>query len=136
MIRCNNCGRIYAGDDELSRILDIQEIDKSDGKFHTVDRCLYESGQRLNITDSHYEEVFKGCGSCCNDDFLMDIDKDSGGFTDEQVEEIWAILEDVPLDCSDCTESEWFGFLAGTPKFHIWEWFDEHYSKGVSALVK
>ena len=133
MIRCNNCGRIYTDDSELPKILDIMERDY-DGDFRTVDRCIYE-GQEVEITESHYEEVFNGCGSCCCDNFLMDIDKDSDGFNDAQIEEIWEMFTDVPIDESERLEKEWFGFPAGTSKYDIWQWFDEHYSKGVYELV-
>lgn len=133
MIRCNNCGRIYTDDSELPKILDIMERDY-DGAFRTVDRCIYE-GQEVEITESHYEEVFNGCGSCCCDNFLMDIDKDSDGFNDAQIEEIWEMFTDVPIDESERLEAEWFGFPAGTSKYDIWQWFDEHYSKGIYELV-
>ena len=104
MIRCNNCGRIYTDDSELPKILDIMERDY-DGDFRTVDRCIYE-GQEVEITESHYEEVFNGCGSCCCDNFLMDIDKDSDGFNDAQIEEIWEMFTDVPIDESERLERQ------------------------------
>ena len=52
-----------------------------------------------------------------------------------QIEEIWEMFTDVPIDESERLEAEWFGFPAGTSKYDIWQWFDEHYSKGVYELV-
>ena len=61
--------------------------------------------------------------------------KDSDGFNDAQIEEIWEMFTDVPIDESERLEAEWFGFPAGTSKYDIWQWFDKHYSKGIYELV-
>lgn len=56
--------------------------------------------------------------------------------SDENLEELWALLGDVPMDPR--TERMEFSFLhfpAGTEREAIWHWFDERYSKGVAALL-
>lgn len=60
-------------------------------------------------------------------------------YTDEQLEELWAELEDV-LVYEDkrgymYLQNNWFIFEAGTEREEIWYWFDERYSKGVHALM-
>lgn len=45
----------------------------------------------------------------------------------------------INYDSPDCPdgfiESDWFIFEAGTEREEVWHWFDEHYSKGVYALM-
>ena len=60
-------------------------------------------------------------------------------YTDEQLEQLWEELSDVPV-CEDkdgwlCLENDWLFFPSGTEREEIWYWFDEHYSKGVHALM-
>ena len=60
-------------------------------------------------------------------------------YTDRQLEQLWEELSDIPFDEDDCTElflaDDWFIFEASTDRETIWHWFDEHYSKGVHALM-
>ena len=62
-------------------------------------------------------------------------------YTDEQLEQLWEELSDIPFDESDDYDSElvlandWFIFEAGTDRYTIWHWFDQHYSNGVHALM-
>jgi len=60
---------------KLAKILEIQE-GNADGNWYTIGRIIYE-GQPLENTDTHYKEVFNGCGSCLCDEFLMDIEKEA-----------------------------------------------------------
>lgn len=55
---------------------------------------------------------------------------------DAQLEELWAGLEDIPVD-PDTEKLECFYFIwpAGTDKEEIWHWFDERHSKGISYLL-
>ena len=69
-LKCHNCGYEYANTDELSPILNIQEMEN--GEWHTIDRILYE-GKPLIITELRYEEVFYGCAGCLSDEALHGI---------------------------------------------------------------
>ena len=60
--------------------------------------------------------------------------------TDELVEELWDMLEDVPFydDVPDedmLLAKDWFIFYEFSPRESIWRWFDEHHSKGVAYLL-
>lgn len=134
MILCNNCGSIFANEEELSKILKVSEKD-SDGVFCTIGRSVYDGIHGLVCNENHHEEVFNGCGFCRSDECLMDIDKNYGCLNDEQIETIWDVFEDVPLDENECIENDWFGFPKGTDKLDIWRWFDERHSEGVHYLL-
>lgn len=55
---------------------------------------------------------------------------------DRELEELWAELEDVPMDPeTECMEEAFLHFPAGTPREEIWHWFDERHSKGVAYLL-
>ena len=61
-------------------------------------------------------------------------------YTDEQLEQLWEELGDVLIDYSDefpdgALVDDWLIFNAGTDRMDIWDWFDEHYSKGVVGLM-
>lgn len=61
-------------------------------------------------------------------------------YTDEQLEQLWEELGDVMIDYSDefpdgALVDDWFIFMAGTDRMDVWDWFDEHYSKGVYHLM-
>ncbi len=87
MIRCNNCMRMFKDESELTKILDILE-QNTDGTWNTIGRTIYE-GTPLNITDTHQEEVFEGCGECMTDEYLMDIEETST----QKAVQILAIME-------------------------------------------
>ena len=56
-------------------------------------------------------------------------------FSDEQLEELWGILGDVPVNDDDEIMEPCIDFPAGTHKEDVWHWFDEKHSKGVYALM-
>ena len=65
-------------------------------------------------------------------------------YNDEKLKQLWEELGDVPVyedeDGWLCLENDWFindwfFFPSGTEREEIWYWFDEHYSKGVHALM-
>lgn len=59
--------------------------------------------------------------------------------TDNELEELWQDLEDIPLyeneDYELCLDTDWRGWEKGTNIQTIWHWFDEHHSKGVGWLM-
>lgn len=55
---------------------------------------------------------------------------------DRQLEELWAMFADIPMDPeTELMEAPFLGFPAGTNREDIWHWFDERYSRGVAALL-
>ena len=55
---------------------------------------------------------------------------------DERVERLWDELEDVPVNpVTECIEQSFYIWDAGTDRSDIWHWFDQRYSKGISALL-
>ena len=68
MIVCNKCGRSFASDDDLAKILNVQ-VAADDEVF-----VLYD-GQDF---DEAHGIVFDGCPDCLTDAYLMDKeDKDA-----------------------------------------------------------
>lgn len=61
-------------------------------------------------------------------------------YTDEDMERLWIEFEDVTTVENDYGQlvinSKWKQFPAGTEVEDIWEWFDNHYSKGVGYLME
>lgn len=55
--------------------------------------------------------------------------------SDEEVEDLWDELEDVPISENECLDEDWYIFAKGTFVEDIWYWFDEHHSKGVGWLM-
>ena len=56
-------------------------------------------------------------------------------FSDEQLEKLWGILGDVPVNDDDEIVERFMNFPAGTHKEDVWHWFDEKHSKGVYVLM-
>ena len=55
---------------------------------------------------------------------------------DEALEQLWARLEDVPMNPeTECIEEDFVNWPAGTHREDIWHWFDERHSKGVAGLM-
>lgn len=56
--------------------------------------------------------------------------------TDEMLELLWGMLEDIPMNPeTECMEEAFLTFPAGTHREEIWHWFDQQYSKGVAYLL-
>jgi len=61
-------------------------------------------------------------------------------FSDNQLEEIWTDLDNIPFDEADVPgdmilAEDWRGFPKGTDRLEIWQFFDKHHSKGVAFLL-
>ena len=77
----------------------------------------------------------KYCPYCYEEDALMDLTSESI-FNDDQLEELWAVFEDIPMDPeTEKIEDDFLNFPVGTHREEIWHWFDERYSKGVHTLM-
>ena len=72
MIRCNNCMELFENEEDLSLIVEQQEI--YDGDWHTTERFIYEQEMDLENTETERYEVFKGCPFCLADEYLMDLE--------------------------------------------------------------
>ena len=59
--------------------------------------------------------------------------------TDCELETLWDKLADVPFDNDEedemITAENFHYFDIGTPKYYIWNWFDENHSKGIAHLM-
>lgn len=71
-IRCNNCMETFENDEQLSKIVEVSEIDER-GDWHTIYRHIYDSEVPLRNDDEHCEEVFNGCPFCLADEYLTDL---------------------------------------------------------------
>lgn len=61
-------------------------------------------------------------------------------YDDAFLEEKWREFADVLIDYTDdypdgVIANGWFIFDKGTERMDIWHWFDDHYSKGIHALL-
>lgn len=54
---------------------------------------------------------------------------------DGVIEFLWRRLGEIPVDDDGYIQEDYMGYDAGTDREEIWEWFDEHYSGGISALM-
>lgn len=57
---------------------------------------------------------------------------------DASIKALWEGMEDITFDEGENDElicSEYLGFPPRTPREDLWHWFDENYSKGITALL-
>lgn len=55
---------------------------------------------------------------------------------DAILEGLWTEFGEIPMDPdTECMETEFLHFPAGTHREEIWQWFDQRYSKGVGYLL-
>ena len=66
---------------------------------------------------------------------LMDMDN-SDRFSEWELQELWQLFGDIPIDDSDDILEDFLGFGVGTNRFDIWHWFDERYPGGVHTLLE
>lgn len=51
----------------------------------------------------------------------------------QNVKELWLEFGDVPMDPeTECIETEWSGFLPGTHREKIWQWFEDTFNVSVA----
>ena len=56
-------------------------------------------------------------------------------YTKKELESLWELFGDVPINDNDEIEEDFMFWDAGTDRFDIWKWFDEKYPGGVAALA-
>ena len=79
-------------------------------------------------TDTEY------CPECKCTEALMDVDYGCK-FTDRELEQLWELFGDIPVDDNENILEEFLGFPEKTDRMEIWHWFDEQYSKGIVCLI-
>ena len=64
------------------------------------------------------------------------IDWTMDDFNTQDLETLWELFGDIPIDDGDNILEDFLGFEVGTNRFDIWHWFDERYPGGVHALME
>lgn len=140
---CDETGNLYGCKVVKSRaeaqnyIFDT--IEKVRKHHEKVDACRYESMCEYGAAMFVYKRSETGFELEKKRDVVSEmVDTDSvyPKVTDKGYEALWQMLGDIPMDPkTERIEEDFIGFPKGTPREDIWHWFDERYSKGVSALL-
>ena len=70
MLKCYNCGKVFETEEDLSTIVEVQEL--VEGDWLTTDR-LVAQGVIPEDTETVRYAVFKGCPDCMGDEYLAEI---------------------------------------------------------------
>ena len=82
----------------------------------------------------HSENRIEYPDYCTIYDGLDDIDTRREG--DEELEELWTLFSDIPMDPeTERIEEDFLGFAEGTHREDILHWFDERHSNGAAYLM-
>lgn len=55
---------------------------------------------------------------------------------DKNVEALWKEFQSIPVDRNGNLKAAWYAFSKGTNKNAVYDWFNRHYSKGLSYLME
>lgn len=55
---------------------------------------------------------------------------------DKNVEVLWKEFQSVPVDRNGNLKAAWYAFPKGINKNTVYDWFNRHYSKGLSYLIE
>ena len=55
---------------------------------------------------------------------------------DKNIEILWKEFQNVPVDRNGNLKAAWYAFPKGTNKNTVYDWFNRHYSKGLSYLME
>ncbi|MDO4305948.1 MAG: hypothetical protein Q4C77_03875 [Eubacteriales bacterium] len=80
------------------------------------------------------EDDTEYCPRCKDTECLMDVEHGCN-FDSQEIEKLWELLGEIPVDNNDQIEEDFLGFPEGTDKLDIWHWFDERYPDGVVRLL-
>lgn len=115
---------------------------KHNGEFTLVPFCELAKGDYLPIIHRTIGVESHPSGDSTFDDWLLYDDKDESWFpedlewNDEDLEELWAEFGDVPMNPeTECIESDWLHFPAGTNREEIWHWFEDTFDCRVADLM-
>ena len=116
-----------------------------DGKAYTYNDVLCIAEDNKNLAELIIDLCYWQHPETVLVDLLIEgeVAEHNGGYVmlydDNALRRLWDELADVPFDEDDNMEmvlaEYWLIFEAGTHRETIWRWFDEHYSKGVHALM-
>ena len=94
-------------------------------KFYEYFAALYGTG--LEIVNWHFN------GNAEPFDNFFDAAVNEAKIS---IEELWDEFGDVPMNpTTECIESEWHGFPAGTHREEIWHWFENTFHVSVHDLM-
>lgn len=82
----------------------------------------------------HYGSDEEYCPRCKEGDGIATVDF-SDCFNSQELEKLWQIFGEIPIDNADAILEEFLGFSEGTDRIEIWHWFDENYPEGAAALM-
>ena len=82
----------------------------------------------------YYRDDIEYCPKSKSTEALMDLEA-GRSFDETEIEKLWELLGEVPVNDDDEIEEEFLGFLEGTHKEEVWHWFDEVYPAGVCRLM-
>ena len=115
---------------------------KHNGEFALVPFCELVKGDYLPTIHRTIGVESHRSGDSTFDDWLLYDDKDESWFpedlewNDEDLDELWAEFGDVPMNPeTECIESDWMHFPAGTHREEIWHWFEETLDCRVADLM-
>lgn len=55
---------------------------------------------------------------------------------DKNIELLWKKFQSVPVDRNGNLKAVWYAIPKGTNKNTVYDWFNRHYSKGLSYLME
>jgi hypothetical protein len=99
-------------------------FDTKDGKMKCIN-CW-----RLNNIEKISEQEMR--------DYIKanDYEIDDDEYTDMELQKLWDEFSDILINPeTECIESAFLHFPAGTHREDIWHWFDEKYSLGIYYLL-
>ena len=115
---------------------------KHNDEFALVPFCELAKGDYLPTIHRTIGVGSHRSGDSTFDDWLLYDDKDESWFpedlewNDEDLDELWAEFGDVPMNPeTECIESDWLHFPAGTNREEIWHWFEETFDCRVADLM-
>lgn len=115
---------------------------KHNGEFALVPFCELEEGDYLPTIHRTIGVESHPSGDSTCDDWLLYDDEDESWFpedlewNDEDLDELWAEFGDVPMNPeTECIESDWLHFPAGTHREEIWHWFENTFDCRVADLM-
>lgn len=55
---------------------------------------------------------------------------------DKNIETLWKEFQNIPVDRNGNLKTAWYAFPKGTNKNTVYDWFNRHYSNGLSYLIE
>lgn len=71
----------------------------------------------------------------CRSSKNLHIAHKSDPFDSDDLEKLWILFGEIPINDNDEIEEYFLDFPIGTNRFDIWHWFDDLYPEGVAKLT-